>query len=1196
MKRLIALTFLLALTLGSIRADEWKSLGSSQPVAAKITLLETSDNQSTVQFSLEGFWLKSVLLNNDERAYTVSVGGASPLLIAGAPDLSKLTASLQIPDLANMEIEVSASAYVDFENIYIAPSKGNLLRNVNPQDVPFTFGEAYGKNAFYPAQIAALRNPYIIRELRGQTVVVTPFQYNPVSHVLRVYTSIEVVVRKTTGNAINTLSVKPLVKLKGNEFDAIYKRQFLNYQSNTDRYVPVVDRGNMLIITYAAFIDALQPFVEWKTKSGIEVEVVDVASIGNSAAIKQYVTNYYNEHGLTFLLLVGDAEQVPPGYSSGDSDNVYAYVVGTDHYPDLFVGRFSAANLGELQTQIDRSLSYEQTPYTGVDWFSKAIGIGSDQGPGDNNEMDYEHIRGIGTTLLDFTYTYTHELFDGSQGGNDQNGNPTPAMVSAALNAGAGIINYTGHGSQGSWGTTGFSSSDVDQLTNDNMLPFIFSVACVNGDFVGTTCFGETWLRATHNGQPTGAIGIMASTINQSWNPPMAGQDEMDLILTEAYADNIRHTMGGIAMNGCMKMNDTYGAGGDEMTDTWLLFGDPSIMLRTASPEALTVTHNPSIFIGVGDFAINCPVDGAFAALSINGQLLGAAEVQDGVATIVFDPIQSPGTATLVVTAFNYIPYTADIEVIPNEGPFVSCTGFTMLDANGNSQADYGEDIQLSLMMSNVGNDDATGVNVLISTNSPYAIITDANEAYGTILANESVTIDNGFALSVANNTPDNTLITIAVTAQDDQQRAVWNSQISFRAYAPIMAITQFIVDDVNGNNNGKLDPGETVNLIVGMINNGGAAATNAFTMLSSPSANIDIAGDPLNDLEILPGIEYSYSFVVTASPDTPQGEITQFDLVTTADLDFNATESFSLIVGQVPVLVIDLAGGTSGEAMQHCISELNVGMDMLSAFPENLSLYSSVFVNLGIYPDNAILSAELGQALAGYLDQGGKLYLEGGDTWAYDQPTAVHPYFGISGTADGSGDLGTINGLAGTFAEGFSFTYSGTNSYIDQLSTNGTTAYAILQNQNPSYVTAIANAAEGYKTIGASCMFSGLTGAEETDQTAFMAQMLGFFGIPYVWTGVDENPGFTGQWVVYPNPMTDKATFTLTTTEHCRVSITLYNLSGQEVATVADQDVPAGTHNFEWTSAASGTLVKGVYFGKLTINNTTTTTKLIKM
>jgi len=60
--------------------------------------------------------------------------------------------------------------------------------------------------------------------------------------------------------------------------------------------------GNMLIISHNSYISAMQPFVEWKIKSGRNVEIINVAIIGDTTAIKNYVQTYYNNTGLTYLL------------------------------------------------------------------------------------------------------------------------------------------------------------------------------------------------------------------------------------------------------------------------------------------------------------------------------------------------------------------------------------------------------------------------------------------------------------------------------------------------------------------------------------------------------------------------------------------------------------------------------------------------------------------------------------------------------------------------------------------------------------------------------------------------------------------------------------------------------------------------------------------------------------------------------
>ena len=177
----------------------------------------------------------------------------------------------------------------------------------------------------------------------------------------------------------------------------------------------------------------------------------------------------------------------------------------------------------------------------------------------------------IRADLLAYGYTTVDQIYDPSG---------TASQVTSGLNAGRGIINYCGHGSTTSWSSTGFSNTHINALTNDNMLPFICSVACVNGNFDGSTCFAEAWLRATNNGEPTGAIGAYMSSINQSWNPPMDAEDEfVDMYVAEAYA-----RLGTLFYAGSCHMMDEYGSGGVSMFDTWHVFGDPSLAVVNIGP------------------------------------------------------------------------------------------------------------------------------------------------------------------------------------------------------------------------------------------------------------------------------------------------------------------------------------------------------------------------------------------------------------------------------------------------------------------------------------------------------------------------------------------------------------------------------------------------------------------------------------
>ncbi|HUU83527.1 MAG TPA: C25 family cysteine peptidase [Phycisphaerae bacterium] len=544
-------------------------VSAAEPVT--VGLVEDTGDHLVIDYAVGDFAEETVLIEGKE--YTrIALGKESPLKTAGAPELPNICRSIIIPGDAEMAVKVLTSEYYDVTDVDVVPSKGFISRSVNPDDVPYTFGAVYQTDAFYPGEVAALREPYVLRDLRGVVVEVNPFQYNPVTRTLRVYTRVTVEVDSAGPGEVNVL--QPRERALSLAFHQIYRHHFLNYAPGL-RYTPLEEDGDMLIICHDAWIANVQPLVAHKNGIGLNTSIVGVSTIGNnSTAIKNYIQGIYDTSDLAFVLLVGDAAEVDTPYASGgSSDPSYALLSGGDGYPDILIGRFSAQSAADVDTQVERTIEYEQMPATQQDWFKKATGIASDQGAGigDDGEADWQHMDNIRADLLAYGYTVVDQIYDPTA---------SASQVTAAVNAGRGLINYCGHGSTTSWGTTGFSNTNVNALVNDNMLPFIFSVACVNGQFDGYTCFGEAWLRATHNGEPTGAIGIYASSINQSWAPPMCAQDEsVDLLVAEAYA-----SFGALCFAGSCQMIDEYGSGGESMYNTWHVFGDPSVRVAYLGP------------------------------------------------------------------------------------------------------------------------------------------------------------------------------------------------------------------------------------------------------------------------------------------------------------------------------------------------------------------------------------------------------------------------------------------------------------------------------------------------------------------------------------------------------------------------------------------------------------------------------------
>jgi PKD repeat protein len=656
MKRFTLLVFVI-LFVGFVNAQTKTS-------ANKIKLETSNSSEMILDVQVSDYSFKDVQTPNGIEKILVAPN-ATTLQIEGAPNLPKFATSLVIADDKKMQIEVYDEQYIDIENINIAPSKGIITRNIDPSTVAYTYGEQYTKNEFFPNTLSYLEQPFIQRDIRGITVKLTPFQYNPVTKTLRVYTHMKVRVF-TNGETdnLNVLTTKSASKKINDEFAAIYKRSFLNYGSSL-KYTPIEEGtpGKMLIISDAAFLTDMQPFVDWKNQKGIETEIVDVATIGNTAAaIKTYVEDYYTANPeFCYLLLVGDGPQVSTSSTSaGDSDNDYGYLVGSDHRIDIFVGRFSATTSAEVTTQVDRTVHYEKDITAAESWMQHALCIASNEGAGGGHygESDIEHEDNIKADFTSYGYTSVATCYQDIGTSTD---------ISNAINDHCGIITYTGHGDTQEWYSVdpnAYTNTHVNALTNDNHLPFIFSVACVAGDFVSNTCFGEAWQRATNGGVASGAIANIASTINQSWQAPMEAQDEFVDILIESYSNNIKRTFGGISANGWGLMIDAYNTDGENMADTWTCFGDASVMVRTKQPTAMTITHAANASAGATNFLVNCDEDGALVSITINNVIYGTAYAAAGAANVSLSPaLPTSGSILVTVTAYNRVTYQLEIPI-----------------------------------------------------------------------------------------------------------------------------------------------------------------------------------------------------------------------------------------------------------------------------------------------------------------------------------------------------------------------------------------------------------------------------------------------------------------------------------------------------------------------------------------------------
>ena len=664
----------------------------------QVRLLSAEQSMSKVQFRMDNLQFTDVQTSKGVAQVPTFTEGVN-ISEKGTPILPILSRSLAVSETRAMKVEVVSSKFIEKKDVLIAPSKGVISRAENPDQIPY--GQSYNEDKFFPGEIATLSDPFILRDVRGQVVNFAPLQYNPVTKTLRIYTEIVVAVSETAEAGQNTISLVKNSTFTG--FEDIYKSVFMNYEAT--RYTPVEEKenGRMIVIVPKKYEGDIKDFVDWKNQRGLRTEVKvaeDIASPVTANAIQQFVKQEYEKEGndLTYVLLIGDHKDIPAKITPGiKSDQVYGQIVGNDHYNEVFIGRFSCESKEDLKTQIDRTIHYERNITTEDKWLGQALCIASAEGgpSADNGESDIQHENVIANLLTQYGYTKIIKCYDPGA---------TAKKIIDAFNGGISLANYTGHGSETVWGTSHFGTTHVKQLTNSNQLPFIFDVACVNGDFLyNVPCFAEALMRAQKDGKPTGTVAIIASTINQYWAPPMRGQDEMNEILCEKHPNNIKRTFGGVTMNGMFAMVEKYKKDGENMLDTWTVFGDPSLLVRTLVPTEMQVTAPANISASAQTFEVACDYNGAIATLSDDGDMVGTAIVKDGKAIIKLnESIADETNLTLTVVGYNKVTVIKDVKVegtsiadVANDKPYTvavsgktitvesPAAGLTIFDMNG---------------------------------------------------------------------------------------------------------------------------------------------------------------------------------------------------------------------------------------------------------------------------------------------------------------------------------------------------------------------------------------------------------------------------------------------------------------------------------------------------------------------------------
>jgi hypothetical protein len=605
----------------------WVQLQNAQPFGVQVQ--QDSNGSIVVEMTLDGFYAIPEEIDGT-TFYHISLPGEPLRMVAEAPELPLVPRSLLVSDDQRMVATVESAVYEDLPALPVTPSKGPLPMGLDPDSVAYVFGPAYTDSAFYPAAPESLGAPFILRDFRGQVLQLNPFQAYPLDSTLRVYTYLKVSISPGGPDTASVIHRSGPPATIDRQFAKIYRKFFSNYPAiEVLGYVPETEDQDLLIVIpwNCTYCDEIDDFAEWKAGQGITTSILSTTGTTFEEVRQDIREAYLADPAIAHVLLVGDADQIPPRLSTLNNqantpaDPPYTFMNDEDHYPDIFVGRFSANNADQLNTQIERTMAYGESQ--GL-WLTRAFGMASHLDDldgvfdfptpyGSNPEAMADWLGRLEASGLYATTDLYSE--------NDPTPPPMGMQVTyllEQLNLGLGLMLVSDHGCVDGWDDDFphqgippnimrrdvFHDEEHDYVNNTDMLPLIHAQSCDLGRFTRivtdppdpwpTECFAESWMwkrgRQWQGYAPQGAIAtyMAGGTIDQR-GPQYA---QLGTIL--ALLDDGSPSIGQLVYFGAVfMMLQGVNAYNFEM---WNLFGDPSLVfLKSAGPQTIEVTVNSEL-------------------------------------------------------------------------------------------------------------------------------------------------------------------------------------------------------------------------------------------------------------------------------------------------------------------------------------------------------------------------------------------------------------------------------------------------------------------------------------------------------------------------------------------------------------------------------------------------------------------------
>ncbi|MBL7191689.1 T9SS type A sorting domain-containing protein [bacterium] len=868
----------------------------------------------------------------------------------GDPQLPVLGLNLLLP--AGEE----ASAVNVTKGELISLGKGYKIKPVQ-QGYPLSFRgpieetpeneEVYSGNAFFPAQMAAKFHTDFYCGHGIAAIALNPVVYNPVTGELAYYRDFTVTVEtKSTPRSLEAITTK--FKHSPRRVSDLEK-QINNPETVTAVYGPAVTQldepyYDILLITHSNLVDYWDDYIEWKTKCGyyIAVELVsdiyaNYGGVDNPEKIRNCIIDYYETYDILYVFLAGDDEALPHrglydnqgAYTDNDiaGDCYFAGLDGTwnddgdshwgepdeaDLRAEVFVSRAAVDSQNEIYRFVNKQIMYQCDPV--VDEVETALMTGEDLGWPIWADEYKEEIRTGSSSWGFITEPFPANFYVATL--YDTPGNLWSAMgdLVPRLNMGPIYVNHLGHCNIDYMMKLDDYQVNTTNMTNNGVnhnFYLIYSQGCYCGSFDNRTTGGShlttDCITEFFSVMETGAVALITNS-RYGWGDLTTTQGSSQYY-DKQFFDAIWGEGLTIASEAQTDSKTDCIPYIDYAQNRWCfydlnLFSEPTLDLWTAEPQVLAANHAAEIFLGTPSMQVEVPgIEGARVCLSMNGVIHGVGFTDEiGICTLIMStPILTLGPADLYVTAHDYLPYEGSVTVIPPTGAYVVYNACQIEDAvsgNNNGQWDYGETVDLTVTVINLGVEDASDVTVEITTEDELVTIINGSCNFGNIPQGQTATVENAFTVEVAPEAEDGhyaAFVMTAISGYDD-----WTSYFNLQVNAPDIVYNMLEIDDSAGNGNGNIDPGETAIMTVYIENEGGCFATDVEGIVSTIDPYITITSANIEFGDILSGEIVSGSFNLVCSESCPQEHDVDFILDLTDAIGYSGSVEFMTTVGNI--------------------------------------------------------------------------------------------------------------------------------------------------------------------------------------------------------------------------------------------------------------------------------------------------------